>query len=390
MLDWIIIGGGIQGITVASYLVGSKKVTIDNLMIIDPHDEPLTNWKVCTRKINMPFLRSPFIHHIDVDPFSLQKFVRKKRHEETAFYGRYKRPNLEIFNEHCEEVIQTNRLKECWSKGYVTDISKEGIHWIVQVNHSQQVKSRNVILALGLSEQPKWPGWAKTLKEHNEAQVFHIFDETLESLHTIKPPVTVVGGGITAVHTALHLAQIFPGEVTLLKRHPFRLFDFDSNPGWLGPKYMRAFHHTTDFKERRQMIVQARNRGSITRELYVKVKTAVREKRLIIQNGQVQKADYHLGKIDLYLSEALPTLSTTTLLLTTGFDQSLPGKQLLQPLIHAQQLKCSECGYPIVNHQLQWGPNLYVAGALAELEIGPTARNVAGARKAAEAIVRGI
>jgi hypothetical protein len=51
------------------------------------------------------------------------------------------------------------------------------------------------------------------------------------------------------------------------------------------------------------------------------------------------------------------------------------------------ELPCADCGYPIVSRALQWGHDLYVIGALAELEMGPIARNISGARQAAGRIV---
>jgi cation diffusion facilitator CzcD-associated flavoprotein CzcO len=392
MVEWVIIGGGIQGTTIASYLLGSKKVRSDQLVIIDPHDQPLANWKNCTNKIAMPFLRSPFIHHIDIEPFSLQRYAREKQSEETAFYGRYKRPSIEIFNDHCSNIINTYGITKSWHKGYATKLSKEKTHWNIEVNHSQQIEGTNVILALGLNEQPRWPDWAKKIKEHAQQNVFHIFDQTIDSLHHVEPPVTIVGGGITAAHTALHLAHIYPGKVTLLKRHPFRVHDFDSEPGWLGPKYMDTFKATSDLKMRRKMIVGARNKGSITRELHIQLKKANREDRLKIIKGDISEIAFNSSSLEITISlkDTRDTLMTKTLILSTGFDTSLPGKALLQPIIEEQQLKCSTCGYPIVDQNLQWSKNLYVAGALAELELGPTARNISGARKAAEAIVTSI
>ena len=43
----------------------------------------------------------------------------------------------------------------------------------------------------------------------------------------------------------------------------------------------------------------------------------------------------------------------------------------------------------LVDKNLRWGRNgrIFVSGALAELEIGPSSRNIAGARLAAERIV---
>lgn len=86
MFDWIIIGGGIQGCTLAASLIKTGKVSTDKLMIIDPHNEPLSQWKRNTKRIEMKYLRSPFVHHLDLDPFSLQRFARKANISQ-AFYG---------------------------------------------------------------------------------------------------------------------------------------------------------------------------------------------------------------------------------------------------------------------------------------------------------------
>lgn len=66
------------------------------------------------------------------------------------------------------------------------------------------------------------------------------------------------------------------------------------------------------------------------------------------------------------------------------------GKDWLTPVIRSHDLRCAECGYPIVSQSLQWGPDLYVTGALAELEMEPISRNISGARQAAERIVNSL
>ena len=103
--------------------------------------------------------------------------------------------------------------------------------------------------------------------------------------------------------------------------------------------------------------------------------------------GEVEQAEYRNGKINLHDKNGNLIEQTGTVLLATGFKASLPGKEWLSPVIDNYQLCCSECGYPIVSRSLQWGPDLYVTGALAELEIGPIARNISGARYAAGRIV---
>ena len=44
MFEWIIIGGGIQGTTVASFLLKKGKVTNNQIRIIDPNGEPLISY----------------------------------------------------------------------------------------------------------------------------------------------------------------------------------------------------------------------------------------------------------------------------------------------------------------------------------------------------------
>ena len=45
-------------------------------------------------------------------------------------------------------------------------------------------------------------------------------------------------------------------------------------------------------------------------------------------------------------------------------------------------------GYPVLNPYLAWAPGLFALGALGELELGPVARNISGARRGGERIFR--
>lgn len=55
----------------------------------------------------------------------------------------------------------------------------------------------------------------------------------------------------------------------------------------------------------------------------------------------------------------------------------------VQEAAKMEHFPCADCGFPIVGKNLEWGKGLYVMGAFAELEIGPVARNISGAKKAA-------
>lgn len=85
IMHWTIIGGGIQGTAIAQKLLSSG-LTTDLLTIIDPHETFCQRFNSYTNRIEMPYLRSPIVHHVHPQPFHLKQFA--KQHQYTnAFYG---------------------------------------------------------------------------------------------------------------------------------------------------------------------------------------------------------------------------------------------------------------------------------------------------------------
>ena len=48
---------------------------------------------------------------------------------------------------------------------------------------------------------------------------------------------------------------------------------------------------------------------------------------------------------------------------------------MIQSLIQNANAPLLSCGFPKITHELEWLPHLFVAGGLADLELGPFARN---------------
>jgi len=380
--EWIVIGGGIHGCTVATHLIKSNKTSSEQLLLIDPHPSPLFEWKKKTSFIDMPYLRSPGVHHLDVDPFSLQSF-KKEQSYATGFYGIYKRPSLEMFNDHCDQLFEDVNITKCWKQGKVTHVEKSGDLWKVEVDHSQTFFGKNVVVATGTNHKLSYPEWGQELRSIDPHHVAHIFEEKLP---TLKPPFVVIGGGITAAHLVIRLAREFPGQVTQITRHDTRVHDFDSDPGWLGPKYMNAFEKIREYQTRRKIITKVRNKGSVTSELGAKLVRLKRENKLEIIKDEVSTCQKGKEGFDLSLLSSNLPIQAATILFATGFSKEVMKVDWLQNLIQTHQLKCAECGFPIVNQSLSWCDHLFVTGPLAELEIGPTARNISGANKAATRI----
>ncbi|MCM3245879.1 lysine N(6)-hydroxylase/L-ornithine N(5)-oxygenase family protein [Cytobacillus firmus] len=385
--DWIVVGGGIQGSTTAAFLVKNSKVSTDKLRIIDPHEMPLFKWTKSTERIGMKFLRSPFVHHLDVDPFSLRSYAAKHQWKKSEFYGVYKRPSLEVFNEHSQTLLHDLGLGASWHQGYVNGLDREDNFWIVSTAGGERLKSKNVVLALSINDQLHVPEWADSIKQKWHG-MFHIFDDSAD-FSKLRMPVAVIGGGITAAHTVIKLSALYSGQVTLIKRHPFKVCDFDSDPGWLGPKYQKSYQRITDYSERREVIKKARNRGSLPSELFLKLRKLENDQTIKVADGEVTSVKQVENK-ELILSVDTQEVKVQSIVFATGFRPSRPGGSWLEKAIETFGLPCAKCGYPIVSQSLEWCRHLYVTGPLAELEIGPIARNISGARQAAERIVQSI
>jgi hypothetical protein len=129
------------------------------------------------------------------------------------------------------------------------------------------LRTRRVLLAIGMSEQPCWPSWAHDVfvapvphhpRVSNRLPSRRYGRERTRTL--------VIGGGITAVQTALSLAADPRADVVLIARRALQESQFDFNPCWIGPKCLRQFY-LEDYETRRTTIDKARLPGSLPGEV---------------------------------------------------------------------------------------------------------------------------
>ncbi|MGJ9383836.1 FAD/NAD(P)-binding protein [Salipaludibacillus sp. CF4.18] len=203
MYEWAIIGGGIHGCTVANFLLAKGLTTTSKLSVIDPHSEPLHMWKRNTKLIGMEYLRSPSVHHIDLDPFSLQKY-QENNHDRKELYGNYKRPSLNLFNDHADKTLENVNIHRSWHQGKVSHASRKGDGWRIITELGNEVFTKNIVIAISLNHQLKIPEWVASLKSARD-NIYHVYDKSLTSLENVSGPVTVIGGGITAQPPTLQL-----------------------------------------------------------------------------------------------------------------------------------------------------------------------------------------
>lgn len=388
-LHWVIVGGGPHGVHLAVRLMVEAGVPRDHLRIVDPHATLLHRWSCCTASTGMRYLRSPVVHHLEVEAFDLLHFAEVGPDGPGSgphFAPPYSRPSLALFARHCDALLARHRLDELHLRARVEHIALGESSVGLRLSSGQELRSRRVVLALGNSDHRHWPEWARELRDRG-GRVLHVFgDDAPLQPDTLPDTVAVVGGGISAAQVATRLGAAGK-QVTVLARHKPRLHQFDSDPGWQGPKFMAAFEQTTDPARRRSMIKAARHRGSMPEDVHAELQTA-------IAHGAVSWCLHPVtgGRVgadgSLHLTRAgAPPLAVGAVVLATGLSAQRPGGHLVDSLIKEHGLPVADCGYPLVDDALRWHPRLFVSGPLAELELGPTARNLAGARRAARRIL---
>jgi hypothetical protein len=158
---------------------------------------------------------------------------------------------------------------------------------------------------------------------------------------------------------------------------------FDSDPAWVGPKAMKAFLAEPDRTARRARIQAARHRGSMPEDVADALDEVVGAGACRVVQGDVSTALVGEGRT-VGLRAADAWVVADRVILATGFAQRRPGGALVDALVEEHGLPCAACGSPLVGPDLRWHERVVVTGALAELEIGPVARNLVGARRTGE------
>ncbi|MCH9687623.1 MAG: FAD/NAD(P)-binding protein [Deltaproteobacteria bacterium] len=384
-LDWLILGGGVHGTLLSRFLLATQRVARSRLRVLDPHPQPLAQWQHCARSVGMRYMRSPSVHHIDVPSFSMRKFADATQVSPRDFVEPYHRPRVDVFDSHCRWVIDAHDLEELRLQGTATDLRRAGEGWCVHTD-AGELRSRRVVLALGSTHGLAWPSWAQDLDA--PGRIEHVLDPgfSRDDVATTDD-VAIVGGAISAAQLALALAAQ-PGRtggVQVLARRAPRTRQFDTDPGWLGPRYLAGFQRQPCLRERRRMIDRARGGGTIPPQEWRRIRRAMARGVLSWHHAEVAAAWMHPldCRLDLRLRSG-QGLRVDRVLLATGFDRRRPVPAWLEAAALALELPRAPCGAPVLDAHLQWAPGLGVTGPGAELVLGPAARNVSGARMAAD------
>lgn len=380
-IPWLIVGGGIHGVHIAACLRERAGVSSSELLIVDPGPALLASWLRQVAAVGMRYLRSPAVHHLDVDPFSLLHFAERLS-EPGLFRPSYNRPSVALFERHCASVIERYELEASRRQGRAVVLEPGEVEVGVELESGERLRAERVVLAPGLGGSLAWPEALASLC--GSPRVAHVFAEGagLRELPQGQR-FAVLGAGISGAQLALRLARA-GREVELISRHELREHAFDSDPGWLGPRNMAAFAQEPSLPRRRDLISAARHRGSMPQDVRAALSVALGSGRVRLHRGAVERA---VERGDgLLLEGSGLRLEVDRLYLATGFERR-PIEPLVERLASRYRLPLAPCGAPLPDEALCWGKRLFLSGGLAELRLGPVARNISGARRAAERIL---
>ena len=381
MLDWLVIGGGIHGTHLSLVLTERLGVPRGRLRVLDPHAEPLARWQRWAANTGMRHLRSSSVHHLDIDPYSLCHFAKRTRLGPTPpFKYPYHRPGVDLFRLHCRMVVEKYGLDALRLTGRALGITRREDFLRVETDRGS-IDARRILIAIGAGDLPLWPDWAQQIAGCG-APVHHLYDEEFSSDGLPGwSRLLVVGGGIGAAQAALKFAARKPGSVCLLMPHRLRINQFDSDPGWNGPRKLTGFAGESRPDVRREIIDRERCPGSIPKDVYIELDFCRRSDKLRVVQDNVLSATFRSDST-VVVETGRETLTFDRVVLATGFESKRPGGKWLDRAVEEFNLPCAVCGYPVTDRVLAWGERIHVSGPLAELELGPVARNIAGARHA--------
>lgn len=392
MADLVVVGAGPQALTLCALLLQKRSRLHRRLRVVDPSGRWLSRWQRQMERYEIPWLRSPAPHHPHPNANALRTFAQA-HNRSRELEGPYGLPHTDLFRAFCGQVISAYQLEESLQAATVAQIRlPQGRNQPLEValSNGTALKAQRVVVATG-SGTPQLPSWVAAIAGDPPAEALQHSDGIdLPSLPLRRGErILIVGGGLTSAHLALGALRR-GALVHLLCRGSLKHKPFDADPGWLGPKYLKAFQAEPCMQRRRRLVLEARGGGSITPAAAAQLRQAQARGQLQLQEHcQVQAARWRCGAWDVLCRDG-HHLAADRIWLATGHRQGVSQHPLLRQLQQQRPIPLVE-DWPILEADLSWpGTSVHVMGALSALQIGPAARNLFGGREAAVRICRAV
>ena len=231
--------------------------------------------------------------------------------------------------------------------------------------------------------RPVLPPWA-TRVDAPPGRILHTDRLDLRGLRLDGERVLVVGGGLTACGVAVG-AVARGATVTLVSRRPLQLRVGDVESNWLSPVRLRDFQADADWARRSATVRSARGGGTVTPAVAWRVREETAAGRLVLLEGcEVDAAQWADGRWTVTVGGH--RRPADRIWLGTGSRTSIDAEPLLGDVPADFPAEVVD-GLPVLDRFCRWpGTELHLMGGLAALQLGPFARNIAGARMGADRI----
>ena len=370
-----IVGAGPQGLTAAVYLAVAG-VQPEDMIVVDPSGSWLEHWHRWFAHLGIAHLRSPGVHHPHPKPYSLMQFAQENRRS-AELVEKYGLPSTALFGDFCRHLVERHGLGDMVWADRVAGVTPEGR---LTLGAGLEIDAEHVVWATNPSVRPPWP---RALGREVSGVV--AWDEV--ELDAAVDTVAVVGGGLTAAHL-VDRAVGRCSRVTWVTRRRVQVREFDTDPGWLGPRRMSEFDKLDEPAERMRVVIEARSGGSVPSWMMRRLRRAEDRGVLVRRGGEVGFAeDRRAGRVLCVDSQPV---HVEQVWMATGDRPSLEACPALNSL--CSTVGISEClSRPVLDHNLRLkGSVVQVMGRLAQIRLGPTAGNLAGARRGAEHVVAAV
>lgn len=344
----------------------------------------------------MEELRSPFVHHVGVDPFSLRDFARKRGREDELVSSQYgsDRPTPPLFFDHTEQLREQYDLESIRLDARVTDLVDAGETVRVDTT-SGSFRSEWAVLAVGNGGSYRIPDWATDLPA--TAPIEHVWNRSFD-LSAIEEfeRVGIVGSGITGVQLATSVAQ--PGrEVVLFARSPLRVEQLEADENWMHfSNVVAELHsHPPASPERELTVRDARHDGAVPPYAMSRFRRMVDRGLVTLKRTEIIDTTDAGGTVVVSCQDDTETWFDT-LVCATGFGSPYDGS-LMRQLRESESLATGYRGAPVLEDDtLRWvrsdgtASRIAASGAVARQVLGPFGRNILGARRAGELLVNAL
>lgn len=361
-VDVAVVGAGPQAMALALALPVPP-------LVIDPSGTWLTSWCQRFAAHRIDRLRSAAVHHPHPDPHVLRRHALDADRS-SELHDPYDLPGSDLFEHVCRHLIDDADLASAVRRGTVTSLELVDGGALLHLEDGQHLAARRVVLAANpvrsvlpieaiLAEDPR---------------VRHGDDIDLEvdlAGDAGRRAIDVVGGGLTAVQLAIGAAAAGT-RTRLIGRRPLVERQFDVEPGWLGPRELDRWR-TRPPAERRRLIDRARGGGSVPAGDLARLRSST---------------VVHL--VDPDAAACALAGDADELWFATGHQLDAAADPLLAELRAAHPVAIHG-GLPELDRDLRWpGTPVHLMGGYAALVLGPAARNLWGARQAAQRIAASI